>query len=78
MLEERIKTGAIKAGADKVGTAKIERLSDAPPSGDATDVLESARSVVSFAVALDPEITREYLSKREWLRDSGASDGVVI
>jgi len=67
-LEDRIKDLARRAGSDIVGIAAVERLADAPPSGDAAYLLPSARSVVAFAVALDPLITEAYLGKREWIR----------
>jgi epoxyqueuosine reductase len=67
MLTKQLKVMASQAGADLVGIAGRECLADAPPSGDPTCLLPSARSVISFAVALDPQAARAFISKEDWL-----------
>ena len=65
--EDIIKQIATENGAALVGIAPRDRLKDAPPSGDAGYVLPATRSVISFAVPLDREMTRDFLSKKDWL-----------
>ena len=49
-----------------VGIASRESLADAPPSADPAYLLPSTRSIISFAVALDPEAAGAFISKRDW------------
>jgi epoxyqueuosine reductase len=66
-LTRLVKKFAIEAGGSMVRIASRGRLTDAPPSGDPTYLLPSARSIVSFAVALDTRAASEFLSKEDWL-----------
>ena len=66
-LTRLVKKFAIEAGGSLVRVASRGRLADAPPSGDPTYLLPSARSIVSFAVALDTRAASEFLSKEDWL-----------
>jgi epoxyqueuosine reductase len=65
-LEAKIKNIARENGAALVGITTTERLRSAPPSGDPAYVLPGARSVISFAAALDRNISRAFLSKKDW------------
>ena len=76
-LAERLKDCASKAGADLVGIATRDRLSDAPASGDPTYLLPSARSAISFAVALDQEAARSFIAKEDWLSHGEDRKAVV-
>lgn len=67
MDEQILKRAALDAGADLVGVATLERLRDGPPSADLTYLLPSARSLVSFAVALDRDALRAFFAKTDWL-----------
>ena len=64
-LKEEILALAHKMGIDKVGFTTKERLGDAPPSGNLTYVLASAKSAISLAVALDKAAIRAYLGKTD-------------
>jgi ferredoxin len=66
-LTQQVKELAIESGADLVGIAAKDRLADTPVSGDPAYLLPDARSVISFAVALDPEAARAFISKEDWL-----------
>ena len=66
-LSQRIKKVAIECGAVLVGITTKKRLLNAPPSGNPDDLLPSARSVISFAIALDHEAARSFISKKDWL-----------
>jgi epoxyqueuosine reductase len=63
-LEKDIREFLTGRGAVKVGIATRETLSGGPPSADLTYMLPEARSAVSFALPLDKEKIRLYLSKR--------------
>jgi len=45
-LEEQIKNIAREQGAALVGIASHKRFADAPPSGDSSYLLPSARSII--------------------------------
>ena len=66
-LEQKLKELARNGGASLVGITTRERLSDGPPSADPTYLLPPAKSVISFAIALDPPTIRNYISKKDWL-----------
>ena len=66
-LEKQIKNVAIESGAALVGIASRDRLYDAPPSGNPDYLLPSTRSIISFAVPLDRNTLRDFLSKKDWL-----------
>ena len=63
-LEKEIEQYLRERGAVKVGIATRDTLSGGPPSADLTYILPEARSAVSFALPLDREKIRLYLSKR--------------
>ncbi len=65
-LEDKIKQLAQNSGAKVVGIASRERLLDAPPSGNPAYLLQSTRSIISFAIPYNREILKEYFSKRNW------------
>lgn len=80
-LKREITELAKKMGIDKVGFTTRERLADAPPSGDLTYVLPSAKSAISLAVALDKDAIRAFLGKVDQMahtRDHRASYMKVI
>ncbi|MBM3183201.1 MAG: epoxyqueuosine reductase [Chloroflexi bacterium] len=80
-LKQEITKLAREMGIDKIGVTTRERLSDAPPSGDLTYVLPSAKSAISLAVALDKQAIRDFLSKKDQMahtRDHRASYMRVI
>jgi epoxyqueuosine reductase QueG len=62
-LENRIEEFLLERGALKVGFATLETLAGGPPSSDLTCIMPNARSAVSFALPLDREKIRAYLSK---------------
>ena len=49
-----------------MGITSVERLVDSPPSGNAAALMPGARSVISFALALDGNKTADFLGKRNW------------
>lgn len=53
-------------GADLIGVTVRAFLADGPPSADPRYLLPSANSVISFAVSLDMDIARDFISKKEW------------
>ena len=65
-LEKEIALIAADGGADLIGFTTVEILSDGPPSADPRYLLPEARSVVSFAVALDPEAIESFITKKTW------------
>lgn len=67
LYAQQIKDLAIGNGADLVGIAPRGRLVDAPASGDPSWLLPSTRSVISFAVALDPQAVHSFISKEDWV-----------
>lgn len=76
-LSRRVKALARETGADRVGVTDARRLADAPPSGDPTYLLPSCRSVIAFAVALQPEIARRFIAKQDWQGHCGDRKQVV-
>lgn len=65
-LENILKVLGSSLGAELVGIATKEILSDGPPSSDPCYVLSSARSVISFAVSLDQQRAQDFLGKKSW------------
>jgi ferredoxin len=63
MLEEKLKSLALKEGAIRAGIARREAFAEAPPSADMTYVQPWAQSVVSFALPLGTEWIRDYFAK---------------
>lgn len=64
-LEKMITEFLSERGALKVGFVGKEQLADGPPSVDLEYKLQGARSAVSFALPLDREAIRLFLSKQE-------------
>ncbi len=54
---------ALSAGASVVGVTTIEKLAGGPPSTDLSYVLPKARSAISFAVPLNPELIEPWFNK---------------
>lgn len=63
-LEQEIEQFLKERGVLKVGFANLETLSGGPPSADLTYLLPDAQSAVSFALPLDREAIRLFLSKK--------------
>ncbi len=61
-----LKSLAKSCGADLIGVASRAILTDGPPSADPRYLLPSANSVISFAVSLDTDLARDFISKKEW------------
>jgi epoxyqueuosine reductase len=66
MAEMKLKSMARSLGADLVGITSREILADGPPSADPCYLLPSANSVISFAVSLDGDIVKDFISKKKW------------
>lgn len=64
--ETTIKSLARRLGAHLVGITSREILSDGPPSANPGYLLSSANSVISFAVHLDEDLARDFISKTSW------------
>ncbi len=62
----RLKSLAMSLGADLVGVTTRDLLADGPPSADPCYLLPSANSVICFALSLDPDIARDFMSKKNW------------
>ncbi len=62
----KLKNMALNLGADLVGVASRDMLADGPPSADPRYLLPSANSVISFAVSLDKDIIKDFISKQRW------------
>jgi ferredoxin len=65
-LEIKIKQLALNSGAEAVGIASRERMTDFPASGDPGYLLPSTRSIISFAISYDRQVLRDYFGKKEW------------
>jgi hypothetical protein len=61
-----IKSLAISLGADIVGVTTKEILGEGPPSADPCYLPPTANSVISFAISLDRDLVRCFISKKEW------------
>lgn len=64
-LNQRIEDFLLEKGAIKVGFATTETLEGGPPSVDLTYKLPGARSAISFAVPLQRDPIRLFLSKED-------------
>ena len=64
--ETKLKSLALSLGADLVGITTRHVLADGPPSADPCYLLPSANSVISFAVSLDRNIAKDFISKNKW------------
>jgi ferredoxin len=65
-LETRIKSLAMSLGANLVGITTTDILADGPPSADPRYLLPSAKSAISFALALERDIVQDFISKKSW------------
>lgn len=65
-IETRMKSLAMRLGANLVGITTTKALADGPPSADPRYLLPSANSVVSFAVSLDRDIAKDFIRKKKW------------
>ncbi|MBT4521108.1 MAG: epoxyqueuosine reductase [Halieaceae bacterium] len=72
-------------GAISSGIVTTEGLSGGPPSADLTYVLESARSAISFAVALDKKSIAPYFTKedrhfleKEMIKANALASGIAL
>ena len=63
MLEEEIKSFALKEGALRVGIARREAFLEAPPSADMRYEKPWANAVVSFAVPLGTHWIKDFMGK---------------
>jgi len=54
-------------GAAVAGIVTVEGLTGGPPSSDLTYVLDGAKSAISFAVAMNPDVIPPYLKKEDRL-----------
>jgi len=61
-----LKALAMGHGADLVGITSSALLADGPPSADPRYLLPSAKSVISFACALEREKVNDFISKKSW------------
>ena len=61
-----LKALAMGHGADLVGITSSALLADGPPSADPRYLLPSAKSVISFACALEGEKANDFISKKSW------------
>ena len=64
--ETKLKSLALSLGVDLVGITSRDVLADGPPSADPCYLLPSANSVISFAVSLDRNIVKDFISKKKW------------
>jgi epoxyqueuosine reductase QueG len=62
-ITRRAKELALCAGASVVGVTTTEKLAGGPPSTDLSYVLPKARSAISFAVPLNPELIGPWFNK---------------
>ena len=65
-IETRMKSLALNLGANLVGITTTKALADGPPSADPRYLLPSANSVGSFAVSLDRDLAKDFISKKNW------------
>jgi epoxyqueuosine reductase QueG len=65
-IASKLKSLAVSLGADLVGVTTKEILADGPPSADPSYLLPTANSVISFALSLDRDKVRSFISKTKW------------
>jgi len=66
-LTQTLRDLASSKGAVATGVATTDTLSGGPPSADLTYVLPGAKSAVSFAMPMDPQLIETYLGKKDRL-----------
>ena len=83
-LTSKVREFPVNYGATIVGITTVDTLAGGPPSTDLSYVLDQARSAVTFAVPLDEDKTRDYLSKidraghqKDYTRASVIADGIA-
>ena len=64
-LNQIVEECLLERGALKVGFATLETLKDGPPSADIMYRMETARSAISFALPMDKDAIRLFLSKKD-------------
>ncbi len=64
MLEDQLKSLALDEGCIRVGIARKEAFSDAPPSADMNYLEPWAESVVSFVITTGTDWIEDYLGKK--------------
>lgn len=67
-LEKYLKSIVFSHKGILAGITNLQQLSPAPPSGDPRFLVPEAKSVISFAVALDEELIQGYLRKELWVQ----------
>jgi epoxyqueuosine reductase QueG len=65
LLKQEIKRIIIEMGANLVGVGNLERLKDAPPSGDMEFCLKGSQSCIIWAYAPPFDALKNYFSKTE-------------
>ena len=66
-IVSKLKSLAVSLGADIVGVTTKEILGEGPPSGRIQCyLLPTANSVISFAISLDKNLVRHFISKKKW------------
>ena len=65
-MGSKLKSLAVSLGADIVGVTTKEILADGPASADPSYLLPTANSVISFALSLDRDKVRSFISKTKW------------
>ena len=65
-IASKLKSLAVSLGADIVGVTTKEILTAGPPSADPSYLLPTANSVISFALSLDRDKVRSFISKTKW------------
>ena len=72
MLESELKELALKQGSIRVGIARREAFSEAPPSADMGYLKPWAKTVVVFAISKGTDWIEDYLGKvtRTVIRDN--------
>ena len=66
-LNHEVEEFLLKRGAIKVGFATCETLAGGPPSTDLSYILSEACSAISFALPLDHDKIRAFLSKKDFM-----------
>lgn len=64
-LNKLIEEFLLERGALKVGVATLETLEGGPPSADITYRMDNARSAISFALPMNKDAIRLFLSKKD-------------
>jgi epoxyqueuosine reductase len=64
-IEKLIEEFLLERGALKVGIATVETLAGGPPSADITYRMDNARSAISFALPMDRDAIKLFLSKKD-------------